>query len=151
MRNPILSITMLLLTLNSYGQNTGIHYIKFWHVGEQLLPVHTLSISYQDSIIPINKDEAVLDSLPKISVVTDEGSFKIISGYIGKNNFRLAGDPGVLSFGTFKIIIDGKYYYLPGLSCTAYFKNMVHDLKKRKGDQQVIQAIIDNYPWIFNP
>jgi len=57
----------------------------------------------------------------------------------------------MLSFGTFKIIIDGKYYYLPGLSCTAYFKNMVIDLKKRKGDQQVIQAIIDNYPWIFNP
>jgi hypothetical protein len=151
MRNSIFSTIILLLALNSFGQNTGMHYIKFWHVGEQLLPVHTLNISYQDSVIPLNKDEAVLDSLPKRSVVTDEGSFKIISRYIGKNNFHLAGDPGVLSFGTFKIIIDGKYYYLPGLSCTAYFKNMVLDLKKRKGDQQLIRAIIDNYPWIFNP
>jgi len=151
MRNPILSIIILLLALNSYGQNAGMHYIKFWHVGEQILPVHTIYIRYQDGVAPLDKDEVVLDSLPDKAILTDEGSFKIISRYIGKNNFQLASDPGMLSFGTFKIIIDGKYYYLPGLSCTAYFKNMVIDLKKRKGDQQVIQAIIDNYPWIFNP
>jgi hypothetical protein len=151
MRKPLLLITILFSALISYGQNTGLHYIKFWHVGEKIMSVHTLNISFQDGDIPKDSDQILLDTLNNRYIVTDKETYSIISKYLNKTNIQLARDPGILSFGTFKIIEDGNYYYLPGLSCTSYFKNLVQYLKKKKRDPQVTQAIIENYPWIFNP
>jgi hypothetical protein len=151
MRNPFLIIIILFSALNSYGQNSGIHYIKFLHVGEKILPVHTLNISYQDGEVPKDKDEILLDTMAVRSIMTNEESFKNMLNYINKTTFQLGRSPGILSFGTFKIIVDGKYYYLPGLSCTAYFKNLVSVLKKKKSDPKAIQGIVDNYPCVFNP
>jgi len=71
--------------------------------------------------------------------------------YIKTANFKLGTSAGRLYFGTFKVIAEGKYFYLPGNSVTAYFKKLVTYLKKKKSDPELIQAIVDNYPWIFNP
>ena len=151
MRKPLLLIIILFLTLDGYGQNTVSHYIKFFHVGEKIMPVHTLNISYQDGDVPKDTAEVLLDTLRSKLIVTDEATYNTILYYIKNTDFHFGKNPGVLSFGTFKITEEGKYYYLPDFSCTAFFKNMVLYLKKKKSDPQAIQAITDNYPWIFNP
>ncbi|HEY8783699.1 MAG TPA: hypothetical protein VIM16_18875 [Mucilaginibacter sp.] len=151
MRKQILLIIILFLALYSYGQNAELHYVKFLHVGENIQPVRTLNITYQEGNVPRDAVEAVADTLRAKSVVTDEKSFNAVVRYIKKTNFKLGRDAGKLYFGTFKIIEDGKYYYLPGMSITVYFKNLVLYLKKKKCDPQLISAIVDNYPWIFNP
>lgn len=144
-------IIILFLAIGGRGQNTVTHYIKFFHVGEKILPVHTLNISYVDGDVPRDSDEVILDTLHSVSILTDEATYNSILEYIKKTNFHFSKSPGALSFGTFKIVGDGKYYYLPDLSCTDYFKKLVVYLKKKKSDPQAIQGIIDNYPWIFNP
>jgi hypothetical protein len=150
-RNPLLFVIFLLLAMNSRGQNTPLHYIKFFHIGENLVPVHTLNISFEDGEVPKDSDERVIDTLPPKSIVTDERSYDHVLTYVKKTNFQIGKDAGKLYFGTFKIIADGKYYYLPGNSVTAYFKNMVSYLKRNKCDPLVIEAMVENYPWIFNP
>jgi hypothetical protein len=151
MRKCLLLITVLFLTLNSYGQNSTIHYIKFLHVGEKIQPVYNLSITYQDENIPRDSVEALTDTSHAKSLITDKKSFNVVFNYIKKTNFKFGRSPGKLNFGTFKVIEDGKYYYLSDYSCTDYFKNLVLDLKRKKSDPEVIRAIVENYPWIFNP
>ncbi len=151
MRNLLLFVTIFFCAMSSYGQNTALHYIKFFHIGENLLPVHTLNISFEDGGAPKDSDELVIDTLPAKSIVTNQRSYNNVLTYVKKTNFQIGKDAGKLYFGTFKIIAAEKYYYLPGNSVTAYFKKMVLYLKKNKSDPQLIQAIIDNYPWIFNP
>ena len=151
MRAPFLITSILFLALITHGQTPALHYIKFFHIGENLLPVHTLNISFEDGEVPKDSDEVVIDTLPAKSIVTDEKSYNDVLTYVKKTNFQIGKDAGKLYFGTFKIITAEKYYYLPGNSVTAYFKKLVLYLKKNKSDPNVIQAIIDNYPWIFNP
>jgi len=151
MRTPFLITAILFLALIAHGQTPTPHYIKFFHIGENLVPVHTLNISFEDGEVPKDSDERVIDTLPPKSIVTDERSYNNVLTYVKKTNFQIGKDAGKLYFGTFKIIAAEKYYYLPGSSVTAYFKKMVLYLKKNKSDPQLIQAIIDNYPWIFNP
>ncbi len=151
MRTPLLLVIVFFCAMNSYGQNTTLHYIKFFHIGENLVPVPTLNISFEDGEVPKDSDERVIDTLPAKSIVTDERSYNNVLSYIKKTNFQIGKDAGKLYFGTFKIIAAENYYYLPGNSVTVYFKNMARYLKKNKSDPQLIQAIIDNYPWIFNP
>ena len=151
MLKSFLLIIVLFFTLNSYGQNTVFHYIRFFHVGEKIQPVNTLNISYQNGRIHRDSDEKVIDTLPMKSVVTDEKSYDDVLSYIKTANFKLGQSAGKLYFGTFKVIAEGKYFYLPGNSVTSYFKKLVTYLKKKKSDPELIQAIVDNYPWIFNP
>jgi hypothetical protein len=151
MRNPLLLVIILFFSLNGYGQNTRLHYIKFIHVGEKLLPVHTLTVSFEDGDIPKDSVEVLLDTLSVNNVTTDEDAFYTLLHYVKSANFQLGKAAGILDFGTFKIIHDGTYFYLPGNSVTRYFKKMVLLLKRKKSDPRLIQAIIDNYPWIFNP
>jgi hypothetical protein len=151
MRNPLLFIVVVFLSISAYGQAPRQHYIKFLHVGEKIQPVNTINISYQDVTIPRDSIEQAIDSLPVKSIVTDRESYNAVRSYIKKATFKMGRSPGQLYFGTFKITDEGKYFYLPGNSVTAYFKNMVLYLKKKKSDPQLIHTIIDNYPWIFNP
>jgi hypothetical protein len=151
MIKQLLLITIVFLTLSVHGQTTDQHYIKFLHVGEQILPVHTLNISFGTGDVPRDSIEIINDTLQVISYVTDEKSFKAIADYVSDANFHLTGKPGRLEFGTFKIIRDGKYYYLPDVSVTGYFKKMIRVLKKKNSDPMLISTIVDNYPWIFNP
>lgn len=146
-----LLITIVFLTISVHGQTTDQHYIKFLHVGEHILPVHTLNISYGTGEVPRDSVEIINDTLQVISYVTDEKSFKTIAEYVHDANFHLSSNPGKLEFGTFKIVRDGKYYYLPDVSVTDYFKKMIRFLKKNNSDPMLISAIVDNYPWIFNP
>ena len=151
MKTPFLITSILFLALIAHGQTPALRYIKFFHIGENLVPVHTLNISFEDGEVPKDSDERVIDTLPPKSIVTDKRSYSNVLNYVKKTNFQIGKDAGKLYFGTFKIIAAEKYYYLPGNSVTAYFKKMVLYLKKNKSDPQLIQAIIDNYPWIFNP
>jgi len=151
MIKQLLLITLVFITLAVHGQTTDQHYIKFLHVGERILPVHTLNISFETGEIPTDSIEIINDTLQVISYVTDEKSFNTISEYLHDANFRLSSRPGRLEFGTFKIIRDGRYYYLPDASVTGYFKNLIRFLKKKNCDPILIKTIIDNYPWIFNP
>jgi hypothetical protein len=152
MRNPLL-IVLLLLASNGFGQSSGQHFIKFFHVGQQIQPVYTLNISPSNAGVPKDPDERVIDTLPAKSIVTDEKSYNNILSYIKHTNFRLGTkeSAGKLYFGTFKVIYEGKYFYLPGNSVTKYFKDMVTYLKKKESDPNLTREIVDNYPWIFNP
>jgi hypothetical protein len=150
MRKQILLIIILFLTLHSYGQTPELHYIKFLHVGEKVEPVYTLNISFQNGNIPKDKDEAVLDTLHIRSIVTDEKSYYTILSYIKKTNFKYFRTTPRLDFGTLKIIDDGKYFYLPSYNTAIYLKNLVVYLKRKKSDIQVINAITENYPLVFN-
>ena len=151
MRNTSLFILSLFFAINTFAQKKVTHYIKFFHVGEKILPVHTLNISYIDGNVPRDTDEVILDTLHSVSILTDEATYNSILAYIQKANFHFSKTPGQLSFGTFKIFGEGRCYYLPDLSCTDYFKKLIVYLRKKKSDPQAIQGIIDNYPWIFNP
>jgi hypothetical protein len=153
MRNPFLFIALLVISLNSFGQKSEQRFIKFFHVGEQIQPVYTLNISYSNAGVPKDPDERVLDTLPAKSIVTDEKSYDAVLSYIKHTNFKLgpSENAGKLYFGTFKVIYEGRYFYLPGNSVTKYFKDMVAYLKKKKTDPNLTQEIVDNYPWIFNP
>jgi len=151
MRNPLLLIVVLFISISVYGQGPRPHYIKFLHVGEKIQPVNTINISYQDIVIPRDSIERVIDSLPAKSIITDQESYNAVLSYINRTTFKMGKSAGQLYFGTFKITDEGKYFYLPGNSVTAYFKNMVLYLKKKKSDPHLISAIVDNYPWIFNP
>jgi len=151
MKKLVLFVIPLLVAIHVTAQsNAGLHYIKFLHVGEQIMPVHNLGISVGDGALPKDSAEMVNDSLQLISVVTDEKSFEAVNSYIEHADFKIKRS-SKLEFGTFKIIDDGKRFYLPGVSVTSYFKKMVKYLSKEKADPQLIAAITNNYPWIFNP
>ncbi|WP_295676067.1 hypothetical protein [uncultured Mucilaginibacter sp.] len=151
MIKQLLLIAFVFLTLSVHGQTTDPHYIKFLHVGERILNVHTLNISYGTGEVPRDSVEIINDTLQVISCVTDEKSFNTIADYIHDAKFHLSNKPGRLEFGTFKVIKDGRYFYLPDVSVTSYFKKMILFLKKKNSDPMLISAIVDNYPWIFNP
>jgi hypothetical protein len=74
-----------------------------------------------------------------------------MSSYLEHANFKLKRTGHKIEFGTFKIIADGKRFYLPDNSVTGFFKKMVRYLKEREADPQLVSAITDNYPWIFSP
>ena len=151
MRKWFLLIIIVFLTFRVHAQNIVIHYIKFLHVGEKILPVHTLNISYEQGIIPTDSTEVINDTLRVINVVTDEPSYKTLVDYLKNTNFKFSKHPGKLEFGTFKIIRDGRYFYLPDFSSPQYFKNMVKYLEKKKADPALVTSIVVNYPWIYNP
>ena len=100
----------------------------------------------QDSV------EALNDTLKSVFISTDFKSYKILSSYLYEANFKIRPMlGGKVEFGTFKIIEDNKRYYVPDVSITKYLKKMIEYLNKKKADPQLVQAITDNYPWVFNP
>jgi hypothetical protein len=151
MIKKLLLITLVFFSLRVSAQTKNQPYIKFLHVGERILPVHTLNIVFSPGDVPTDPIEIINDTLEVISYVTDERSFNNVAEYIHKANFHLSSNPGKLEFGTFKVIRDGTYYYLPDESVTKYFKNMIRFLKNKEADPTLIKTIINNYPWIFNP
>jgi len=151
MKKPLLFIITLFLAIGVHAQNTALHYIKFLHVGEQIMPVHPLNITYGDGVAPRDSAEMINDTLQVISITTDQKSFEELSSYVSRSNFRIRRTGHKIEFGTFKIISDGKRFYLPDLSVTNFFKKMVKHLKSEHADPQLISAIVGNYPWIFNP
>jgi hypothetical protein len=82
------------------AQNTGLHYIKFVHVGEQILPVHPMNISFGEGAIPRDSVELLNDTLHPISVVTDYKSFAAMSSYLEHANFKLKRTGHKIEFGT---------------------------------------------------
>jgi hypothetical protein len=151
MRYFILVLFAAFLSLTVRAQDTGFHYIKLVHVGERIMPVRTLNISTGEGRIRQDSVEALNDTLKAVFVSTDPKSYKALSDYLYEANFKIRPARGKVEFGTFKIIEDGKRYYVPDLSATRYFLKMVKYLKKKKADPQLIQTITDNYPWVFNP
>jgi len=133
------------------AQDTTFHYIKLVHVGEHIVPVRTLNISVGNGIIHQDSVEALNDTLKAVFVSTDPKSYKTLSYYLYDARFKIRPARGVVEFGTFKIIEDGKRYYVPDVSITPYLKKMVAYLKKKHADPQLVQTIEDNYPWVFNP
>lgn|GEM_PF-2038296 len=147
-----LFIAACCLTLTVSAQDNSFHYIKLLHVGEHIMPVRTLNISTGDGHIRQDSAEMLNDTLRAVFISTDEKSYKALSYYLYDANFKIRPMyNGKVEFGTFKIIEDGKRYYVPDVSVTKYFKKMVDYLKKKKADPLLVQAIIDNYPWVFNP
>src|SRR2546430_17281421 len=102
MRKQLLALIIVFLALTGYGQNAGVHYIKFLHVGENMQPVRTLNITDQQKDVPRDPVEAVTDTLRSKLLVTDEKSFNTVLKYIKKTNFKLGVYPGELYFCTFK-------------------------------------------------
>ncbi len=152
MRNPFLLAILLVITISAAGQTTVSHYVKFFHVGQKVLPVYTLNVCYEQGDIPRDSIEATLDTLKPKTIVTDKATYDALADYVKNAHFHLSKkDAGILNFGTFRITQDGQHYYVPDKSCTDYFKNMITYLRKKKGDKDTIQGIIDNYQWIFNP
>jgi hypothetical protein len=152
MKYLLLLLFAALFTVNAQAQNGEFHYIKLLHVGEHIMPVRTLNISVGDGHIRQDSAEMLNDTLKAVFVNTDEKSYKALSYYLYDANFKIRPmSAGKVEFGTFKIIEDGKRYYVPDVSVTKYFKKMVEYLKKKKADPQLVQAIIDNYQWVFNP
>lgn len=133
------------------AQDTAFHYVKLVHVGEHIMPVRTLNISVGNGTIQQDSVEALNDTLQSVFVSTDIKSYKILSNYLDNARFRIKPAGGRIEFGTFKIIADGKRYYVPDISITPYLKKMIAYLKKKNADAQLVQSIIDNYPWVFNP
>ena len=152
MRKSFLLIIACFLTTTVWAQDNNFHYIKLLHVGEHIMPVHTLNISTGDGHIRQDSAELLNDTLKAVFISTDEKSYKALSYYLYDANFKIRPMfAGKVEFGTFKIIEDGKRYYVPDVSVTKYFKKMVDYLKKKKVDPVLVQAIMDNYPWVFNP
>jgi hypothetical protein len=152
MRNFFLTLIAGLIAINTYAQDGSFHYIKLLHVGEHIMPVRTLNILTGDGRVGQDSVEVLNDTLRAVFVTTDAKSFKTLSDYLYESNFKIRSmSGGKVEFGTFKIIEDHKRYYVPDISITKYFKKMVEYLKKKKADPQLVQAIIDNYPWVFNP
>lgn len=152
MRYFFLLFFATLIAINVQAQDGEFHYVKLLHVGEHIMPVRTLNISTGEGHIRQDSAELLNDTLKAVFVSTDEKSYKALSYYLYDANFKIRPiNTGKVEFGTFKIIEDGKRYYVPDVSVTKYFKKMIDYLKKRKADPQMVQAIIDNYPWVFNP
>ncbi|HZY38160.1 MAG TPA: hypothetical protein VFE53_16000 [Mucilaginibacter sp.] len=151
MRYFFLTLVAILFAAAAHAQDTSFHYIKLIHVGERIMSVRTLNISTGDGRIRQDSVEALNDTLKAVFYSTDAKSYKFLSDYVDDARFKIRPLSSKVEFGTFKIIADGKRYYVPDLSVTLYFKKMVVYLKKKKADPQLIQAIIDNYPWVFNP
>ena len=151
MRFFFLTVFAGLFAINTHAQDGSFHYIKLLHVGEQIMPVRTLNISTGDGHIRQDSAEVLNDTLRAVFVSTDEKSYKALSYYLYDANFKIRAAGSKVEFGTFKIIEDGKRYYVPDVSITKYLKTMVAYLKKKKADPQLVQAIIDNYQWVFNP
>jgi len=148
----LLTVIAGILTVNVYAQDGSFHYIKFLHVGERIMPVRTLNISTGDGRIRQDSVEALNDTLKAVFISTDPKSYKTLSDYLYGVNFKIRpAASGKVEFGTFKIIEDGKRFYVPDVSVTKFFKKMLEYLKKRNADPQLIQTITDNYPWVFNP
>jgi hypothetical protein len=151
MRNYLLLLAALFCTLTACGQNNSFHFIKFLHVGEQMMAVHTLNITTGEGAAPQDSIEQLNDTVKAISVTTDEKSYNAVSNYLKNADYRIVRTAGRLDFATFKIVNDGSRFYLPDISVTDYFKKMVKYLKKKNADPAMVKAIVDNYPWIFNP
>jgi hypothetical protein len=150
MRKPLLLVIAILFMLRAHAQNPGLHYIKFVHVGERIMPVHALNICLGGTV-PRDSTELLQDTLSVVTLVTDEPSYKVLEKYVADENFKFGKHPGRLEFGTFKIINEGKRFYLPDAGVTSFFKKMVKQLQLKKVDPLLIEAIVNNYPWIFNP
>jgi hypothetical protein len=152
MRFFLLTVIAGFLTINVYAQDGSFHYIKLLQVGERIMSVRTLNISTGDGRIRQDSVEALNDTLKAIFVSTDQKSYKLLSDYLYGANFKIRpAITGKVEFGTFKVVEDGKRFYVPDVSVTKFFKKMVAELKKKNADPQLIQAITDNYPWVFNP
>src|SRR5580698_3007167 len=148
MRKPLLILTILFLAINTFGQTGSFHYIKFLHVGEQVMPVHPLNVIVGNGTAPTDPAEQLTDTAKTKSITTDEKSYGFLEDYIKDAGFKIVSTSGRLDFGTFKIIDDGARFYVPDVSVTDYLKKMIRYLKKKKADPQLIQAIWNNYPWI---
>lgn len=146
-----LLLLSLLITGAVCAQDTAFHYIKLVQVGEHIMPVRTLNISMGNGIIHQDSVEVLNDTLKAVFVSTDPKSYKALSYYLYGARFKIRPTGGKVEFGTFKIIEDGKRFYVPDISITPFLKKMVAYLKKKQADPQLVQAIIDNYPWVFNP
>lgn len=142
---------LFLFGAHSFAQSLVQHYIKFVHVGQRIESVRTLNITYEDGKVPRDTVEYLNDTLKSVNVLTDQQSFHALSRFLQKANYRLRRMSISLQFGTFKIICNGNRFYVPDISVTDYFQRMIDYLKKKKADPQLITAITDNYPWIFNP
>ena len=151
MRFLFLTLFAGLLAINTYAQDGSFHYIKLLHVGEHIMPVRTLNISVGDGHIRQDSVEVLNDTLASVFISTDPKSYSALSHYLYEANFKIRPATGKVEFGTFKIIEDYKRYYVQDVSITKYLKTMVTYLKKKNADPLLIQAIIDNYPWVFNP
>jgi hypothetical protein len=151
MKKTILFISAIVLAFTACAQNGTLHYIKFVQVGEQIMPVHPLNISIGGGTVPRDSVELINDTLRAVSIVTDERSFNELSEFITYANFKIRRTGHKVEFGTFKVIADGRRFYVPDVSATKFFKKMVKTLKDKKADPQLISTIIDNYPWVFNP
>ena len=152
MRYCVLVFFVCLFSFAAYGQDSDFHYIKLLQVGEHIMPVRTLNISTGNGVIRQDSVELLNDTVKAVFFRTDAKSYKMLSDYLYGINFKIRPiSSGKVEFGTFKVIEDGKRFYVPDLSVTKFFKKMVDYLKKRKADPQLVQAITDNYPWVFNP
>jgi hypothetical protein len=141
MRKTALFVLVFFAAIHAYAQDTTFHYIKFLHVGERIMP----------GDVPLDSAELLNDTIPSVSIITDRQSYQTLRTFMKYSDYHLVRNPGMLEFGTLKMISDNNWYFIPGSSVSPYFKKMVKYLKKNKADPQLIQAIIDNYPWVFNP
>jgi hypothetical protein len=151
MRKAACLFSLVTFSIAAFAQDTTFHYIKFLHVGQQIMMVHPLNISCGQGVVPRDSAELVNDTLQSVSIVTDKKSYTDLRYFMRWSDYHLVRNPGILDFGTFKMIADNYRYYVPGSSVTDYFKKMIGYLKKKKDDPQLIQGIINNYPWVFNP
>jgi hypothetical protein len=151
MKKLLFLSVLLFFGMHSIAQSLVQHYIKFVHVGQRIESVRTLNITYEDGKVPRDSVEYLNDTLKSVNVLTDQQSFHDLSRFLDKANYKMRRMSISLQFGTFKIITDGRRFYVPDISVTDYFERMIGYLKKKKADPQLITAITDNYPWIFNP
>lgn len=152
MKYLLLVLSAILVSPSLFAQDNDFHYVKLLQVGEHIMQVRTLNISTGEGRIRQDSVEVLNDTLKAVFVSTDAKSYKALSDYLYDANFKIRPmSRGKVEFGTFKIIEDGKRFYVPDVGVTKFFKQMVEYLKKRKADPQLVQAITDNYPWVFNP
>lgn len=152
MKYLLSALFAVFLSAGSFAQDDGFHYVKLLQVGEHIMQVRTLNISTGEGKIRQDSVEVLNDTLKAVFVSTDAKSYQALSDYLYDANFKIRPmSRGKVEFGTFKIIEDGKRFYVPDVGVTKFFKKMVEYLKKKKADQQLVQSIIDNYPWVFNP
>jgi hypothetical protein len=151
MRRTALFLLIIFASLHAFSQNNSFHYIKFLHVGERIMRVPALNISTGNGEVPIDSAEVLNDTIPSVSVVTDQKSYGYLRSFLKYSSYKLVKNPGVLEFGTLKVISDNNRYFISGSSAVGYFKKMIKYLKSKKADPGLIQAIINNYPWVFNP
>ena len=151
MRKAAFLFFLTFVSIRAFAQDTTFHYIKFLHVGQQIMEVHPMYIVCGNGEVPLDSAELLNDTIKVTSIKTDWRSYNALRIYMKYSDYKIKREHDLLGFGTFKMINDNSRYYIPGPSVTIYFKKMVKYLKKKQADPQLIQGIIDNYPWVFNP